>query len=875
MIHQTLSDNIKKPREKDWDNLESKYHNESSALPINDRLESMPPVYAKTARLIRYGETRSQGSHQRLEFSVKSISLTLHRDDLYCSSSEEDNASRLCYDICTVCASNLAIGFIKRPKGNTVASISLDDLSFEDVGDRGRMARGVYIGGNSAPSRAPCAFTVVAASYGNKDTNYPLLALTVRTTKDEHSVTKTVDVKVNQLSITLLPQSMEDASRYVESPSTISATLHSHLTRRLVSYVLHSCISSSFISKKWYCPNSGLEDTHTKSVVNNELDKSKVTSGDQGTLRNDTLNIKFVAIHPRLILLADETNCFSRAVVLRGIAIGNLTKCSEDKKSAYPDELSTLSLTGHVKGLETHVYNNVQVLLKEKTGGNSDEVGIPLIEPVTVSCEVLTASRTRFQTRRDVSVDIEPISTILSFSDLKLIEAVIWKWLNRKKKKKKECHTHCPPKLEAEHLSPIAAQLNSHFHNQSENSEQDDPLPHRFEVTILTRTVGLALRKTGQCVIVERSTINPNIEPGDIVITINRQNVSTMPLPSIARFVQDLPRPLTIAFERQSAPQEGTRQDEVGKALTSQSSSLDMMSFDLDSPTSEMKSIDADAPEKDIGTRVRHLNLKCTGGRAIGIAFCKGVGDFAVVEDVDLTLLSLSTEQGSVSEPTVPSLLEANLLPLPGAVLLAVDGVVASNFDETCKLIASHEDCCTNPNAFTMSFVQVDAEAWGHASRFDGKLAVNLTVLDDAGGSHMPVLRAGSHETSVSIVHGPHTPTEYIKVQDSHLLDYMEDVDRDRTTPAPILIANIQTVFNCDFFNPYINHWEPIVESHFLQATIERQPGNSAQAGQCCIVLRDQSTDKVDPTPNEFVCMNVSFPAFAVILHLVPPTNVH
>ena len=870
MIHQTLSDNIKKPREKDWDNLESKYHNESSALPINDRLETMPPIYAKTARLIRYGETRSQGSHQRLEFSVKSISLTLHRDDMYCSSSVEDNASRMCYDICTVCASNLAIGFIKRPKGNTVASISLDDLSFEDVGDRGRMARGAYIGGNSAPSRAPCAFTVVAASYGSKDTNYPLLALTIRTTKDDHSVTKTVDVKVNQLSITLLPQSMEDASRYVGSH--ICKPCHALSSNMLVSNVLRSCIPSSFISKKWYCPNSGLEGTRTKSVADKELDKSKVASGDQRTLRNDTIQIKFVAIHPRLILLADETNCFSRAVVLRGIATGNLTKSSEDKKSAYPDELATLSLTGHVKGLETHVYNNVQVLLKGKTG-TSDEAGIPLIEPVTITGELLTASRTRFQTRRDVSVDIEPISTILSFSDLNLIEAVIRKWLNRKKKKKKE-----PPKLEAEHLSPIAAQLNSHFHSPSENSEEDDLLPHRFEVAILTQTVGLALRKTGQCVIVESSTINPNIEPGDIVITINRQNVSTMPLPSIARFVQELPRPLTIVFERQSSPQESAYQDEVGKALTSQSTSLDMMSFDLDSPTSEMKSVDADAPENGINTRVRHLNLKCTGGRPIGISFCKGVGDFAVIEYVDLTLLSLSTEQESVSEPTVPSLLEANLLPLPGAVLLAVDGVVASNFDETCKKIASLEACCADPSAFTMSFVQADAEAWGHASRFNGKLAVSLTVLDDAGGSHMPVLRAGLQETSISIAHGAHTPTEYIKVQDSHLLDYREDVDKDidRTTRAPILIAEIQTMFNCDFFNPYINHWEPIVESHFLQATIERQAGNSAQAGQCCVVLRDQSTDKVDLTPNEFVCLNVSvtWHLLSSYISMVQPTSV-
>jgi len=94
--------------------------------------------------------------------------------------------------------------------------------------------------------------------------------------------------------------------------------------------------------------------THSKSVVDNKSE-SKVTSGDQRTPRNDKLKIKFVAIHPRLILLADETNCFSRAVVLRGIAIGHLTKCSEDKKGAYPDELSTLSLTGHVKCLETHV----------------------------------------------------------------------------------------------------------------------------------------------------------------------------------------------------------------------------------------------------------------------------------------------------------------------------------------------------------------------------------------------------------------------------------------------------------------------------------------------------------------------------------------
>ena len=56
---------------------------------------------------------------------------------------------------------------------------------------------------------------------------------------------------------------------------------------------------------------------------------------------------------------------------------------------------------------------------------DQQELGVALLQPVTSSIEYGRTSRTRYPSKRFVCINIEPISTMVSFEDLQLIESVL------------------------------------------------------------------------------------------------------------------------------------------------------------------------------------------------------------------------------------------------------------------------------------------------------------------------------------------------------------------------------------------------------------------------------------------------------------------
>ena len=287
MLNLVALENIGKPiNESQWENIEKSYWQTED----NSLADASNVIYADSARFVRFGDAKaaaSNGSAVRFGFLVDSINITLHRDDWF-ENLDEENAALLCYDICKFSINKMDVAVVKQSNGDKTTSIALYDMSFTDVGDYGRLARDIYLSSNDS-KRPPCAFSIVAEGYGESSED-PLVSLVIGTrtsypndagdedvSQGRKKVVKNIELKVNSLSITVLPRSIDDVI--------------------------------CFLSKKWNCPNSNLDIKSVPLSPNSTKKYAEVTAST-----TDTLRLKFVAIYPRLILLADESNPFSRAL---------------------------------------------------------------------------------------------------------------------------------------------------------------------------------------------------------------------------------------------------------------------------------------------------------------------------------------------------------------------------------------------------------------------------------------------------------------------------------------------------------------------------------------------------------------------------------
>lgn len=730
----------------------------------------------------------------------------------------------------------VAIGV--RSNGDKTISVALHDMSFKDVGDYGRLARDIYLG---FPKRPPCAFSVVAEGYGDISQD-PLVSLVIGTQTSNPKMVKNIELKVNALSVTILPRSIDDVI--------------------------------CFLSKKWNCPNSNLEIQGVLHSPNSSKKHAKVAGPSTYILR-----FKCVAIYPRLILLADESDPFSRALVLRGLAVGNMSIDNEEFSSVSRygqiDIRSTTTLSGHAKELETYVHNNIDMMIgpnRTESKDNGMGVAVPLIEPVTVTFDALLVSRTRFPTSRSVSIEVEPFSTLLSFGDLNLIETVVRKSTKKKKKdklrnRKKQFKNEMRPQS-----TIMTAQVDSlQFSKSADYSECDEGPLLIFDVVIFTKQLGLQLRKSGSSVIVESSLTNAcsKVEAGDILLLVNGKSVERLPLSSVVDIFESTPRPLTITFSRaghHSNPESDTVPHQSSAVYGSNTTTSNSLSFEnpFESPKSNNPSNSVEGHEGFRSSQVGntsgafHFELVCGCGVPNGLELVAGLGGAAVVNKVDYDCFAHCAQSsiGAFDTDNLSSMLASKRLPLPGAILLAVDGKELT-FEEVSHQLATHETSDLKDTNYTLHFVEAESAAWGNISNFEGKLSFVLTLIDDTNGRDMPVLRAGLKETSFIAKHGLAVATNAIDARRPLLLAFDKNHGSD-SSAVFISQSNISTLY-VEFNNAMINQWEPILEPHCLTATLERQGGNGLQPGQCSIVISDRSSSQPDPGPIDFICVNVSF----------------
>jgi len=670
---------------------------------------------------------------------------------------------------------------------------------------------------------------VVAEGYGKSLTTTaavedPLISLTIGTqtlhdtddegnvSLDRKQVTKNVELKVNSLSVTVLPRSIDDVL--------------------------------CFLTKKWLCPNSKYI---TKPSPKTSKTKYTDEPAEPTTSEVDTLTFRFVALYPRLILLADEYDPFSRGLVLRGLTIANMSIVKDRASSTSTryekaDMRSTTELSGHIKDLTTYVHNNIDPIIGSKEDSEDMSKAVALIEPVTATFEVKVLSRSRFPTSRSLSLEIEPVATMVSFSDLNLIETVVRK-STRKKDANNSHNEGLPLKPESRVQSPAnSSHIDSlqAFSRSSDYSMSKEELT--FDVAILTKKLGIELRKSGSNIIVERST-NDKIEAGDILLCVNGQSVERQSLSTIVNLFETTPRPLYITLSRVNSEY----QSDLPMQSSASNSSFDLI---LNSGSGSNDDNDQNASNQN-PSQPLYYDLVCKCGLPIGIELIVGIGGAAVVNRVDYEILAQSLNI-DCDDDDLPR------MPLPGAVVLAIDGKKVDGKEEVCQQLTSYEESDLKDKYYTLSFVEAGSSAWGNISTFEGKLGLSLTVIDDTNGRDMPVLRAGMNNASFAINHGLAVRTKTINVQPPAILSSTREGKLQGSNNSVVTVESEVQRFSVEYNNANINHWEHIIEPHCLMTRIEFQNGNGTQPGQSSILICDNNNQSSDLSPIDFICINVS-----------------
>jgi hypothetical protein len=148
-----------------------------------------------------------------------------------------------------------------------------------------------------------------------------------------------------------------------------------------------------------------------------------------------------------------------------------------------------------------------------------DELGVALLLPVTVGLEFEQSVSPRIEvgTQRTLSLNMDPLSILLSAEDLVLVASLFSRWASSKSNNKSMTTTD------------------------------------HYEVVFESDRLGLGLRRESHNIVVDASHGNERIEVGDILHSINGDLLSDspgLPLAAIVDRLREEPRPLWLGFVR-------------------------------------------------------------------------------------------------------------------------------------------------------------------------------------------------------------------------------------------------------------------------------------------------------------------------------------
>ena len=482
LLRSILSDNLVKDLDVDsWDNVEKAFLMEQ-AEPLDKKIP-MPAAgsvkYSKNARFVRYGamagskavppcntlktgyedgdsfdssldENRNLKANDddvsrtrfSMKFSLEGLNLVLHRNDQPHDQRGGclDVANIMNYDMLSFQLNQVGITLSINADGSKSSAIEISEVSLYDLGDVGRLSRersdilknemfqeGNITGKKLRRMRKPSAFSVIAQGY---ETSEDDRVLTVDTTSPpSQSSCHPGDGKLRDGEVTTIR-------------ATINCMNINPLIRPLVEV-------GQFFSCKWGEKN----DCETNDgQVDNDMKKKQYEVGTnskrQGESHSKTggVHFKMTAKYPRIFLLANESDPFSRALVLRGLVIVDVNILRENalhkrgiENKSSPRDLRTLtSAEIHFQCLESYINADASSALDQNSAEIPEEtsiesLGVALIEPVTGKFVFHQVKRENFPTSRAIHLSMDPVSTTLSFEDIRLIEAVVARWKSERK----------------------------------------------------------------------------------------------------------------------------------------------------------------------------------------------------------------------------------------------------------------------------------------------------------------------------------------------------------------------------------------------------------------------------------------------------------
>lgn len=534
------------------------------------------------------------------------------------------------------------------------------------------------------------------------------------------------------------------------------------------------------------------------------------------------------------------------------------------------------SLDAQLHGLETYINPDVDEALRfsrrhvDMIGENfssafssvvdlepsnvDDLLGVALIQPVTTGIEYTQVERELFPTKRSIIINVEPVSTMLSFEDLQLVEVVLNRWSTRKETKANA------PVLKSRHYRQDQTLLQLEEGTQLKTQE--------LEVVFHSVRLGLGLKTDQDRVVVtyvESPQYQHQIRSGDILLSIGDENVAHLPLDDVVDILSKSKRPLSVRFQREieaavpiisESPNVATTQSEVGGPS---------------GPSSHQRFIKG-------GTRfsVPCLTQRFHTGMQLGLEFERSLcGQFPVVSKILPTITDAVVGVSTVDETNAEQIeviesayeIVTTRLPRVGAVVVAIGNFTVDELGvDQAWLILSQmqqnrltEDRDENHIAenatVCISFQEIDASVWGKIESLDMSTAgIALSFIDDLKGRDMPLFRAKLSSVDIHVERGIGIQAHILdSAVPSMLIPFAEELEGESLVElTPDEVADIQSesilslsaVGRCsiDYFHPRVSFWEPCLEPSQLFFLFEKQEGSdrSSRSSQIALEFSDR-----------------------------------
>eukprot|EP00536_Pseudo-nitzschia_multiseries_P004057 jgi/Psemu1/323294/estExt_fgenesh1_pg.C_650034 len=890
LLRAVANDNIGRHVNTDkWDNVEKAYwmeeqndHNMKDARgPTKpDREMKNKVAYSSNARFVRYGKSGRKGKKQthptsdksnlsepehastntlEMRFDLAGVALRLRRNDLPEGIIEEDDiAEAFHYDVILLRVGAVEVQATANAAGDFSFNLSLFRIGLFDLGDSGRLIRKRYY--HSLPSkdklggrrkkkaiRQPCPFVVLAEGYVPADDDAVALEDSERNGPEfVISVDKCPASSTNgfqPLSETRLPP---------DTKVTVAKVVINYLSFNAIARPFRE--TADFLSCAW--PTS-LETLQCQGVNEIETPIAQKKQDLDADVKHDSsqgFELKVVANYPRVFFLADESDLHSRALVLKGLAVVNVSNVNKKEVYAgrFSDSIDVQQITSvgaQLHGLETYINPDVSAALRfserhsEMVGAHyssmfntayddtieevPDTLGVALIQPVTIGIECMQIKRGLFPTRRSLQVNIDPVSTMLSFEDLQLVEVVLKRWSSDRTKIPNDVNN-------SQDLSP----------DPDKNIEQESTREEiiQFEVLFETTRLGLGLRTEGTHVVVnsiQNSQYADEINHGDVLVSVGSESVQSKTLDQVVNILAGSGRPVAVGFERTVSRIESEEM-------------LENAALDEESSPKEYGDEDSDSR-----FFISCYTLHFRSGMQLGLVFEKSAcGQFPVVSKMSSTINETVVLSGSVDESdsqhieVVDSIFnsEHQRLPRIGAVVVAIDDIPVEErgVEESWKMLSRIQDAdslemmTANETTLSLTFQETHSSTWGNIDSIEVSSAgMALSFIDDLNGRDMPLFRGKLSSVQVHIERGlginahildntiPSLLTPLFSASDDENPDMIISMDqvRDIQTESIVSFSAI-SICSLDYFRSRVSFWEPLLEPSQLFFHFEKQDGS-------------------------------------------------